>query len=124
MAGLFYLPRLFVYHVEATPGGELATTLETMEQRLLRYIMNPAMLATWALGLWAAVQGGYFSEGWLHAKLVLVIAMTGFHMFLARWRRQFAAGANEHTEKFYRIINEVPTVLLVGIVFLAVLRPF
>jgi putative membrane protein len=95
-----------------------------MERRLLRAIINPAMVATWVLGLWLAWSGGWFTAGWLHAKLVLVLAMSAVHGMLSRWVRDFAADRNRHPQKFYRIINEVPTLLLIGIVILAVVKPF
>lgn len=124
MAGLFYLPRLYVYHAAQAAGGETSETFKIMERRLLKVIMNPAMIAAWIFGLSAAYLGAFFDEGWFHLKLLLVLAMSAFHGFLAKWRKEFAADANQHTERFYRIVNEVPTVLVVAIVLLAVLRPF
>lgn len=124
MAGLFYLPRLYVYHTAQAAGGETSETFKIMERRLLKVIMNPAMIAAWIFGLSAAYLGAFFDEGWFHLKLLLVLAMSAFHGFLAKWRKEFAADANQHTERFYRIVNEVPTVLVVAIVLLAVLRPF
>lgn len=124
MAGMLYLPRLFVYHADAKPGSELSETLKVMERRLLRLIVNPAMIATWVLGLALATFGDQWGEGWFHAKLALLLAMQLAHAAFARWRRQFAADANRHGARFYRIANELPTLLLVGIVLLAVLRPF
>jgi len=124
MAGMFYLPRLFVYHVDATPGGELASSLVIMERRLLKIIMTPAMLASWVFGLWAASNAGAFSEGWFHVKLLLVVIMTAFHMVLAKWRKEFEADTNTRTGKFYRLANEVPPVLMIFIVILVIVRPF
>jgi putative membrane protein len=124
MAGMLYLPRLFVYHCEAEPGSRQSETFKVMERRLLRAIINPAMVATWVIGLWLAWSGGWFTAGWLHAKLVLVLAMSAVHGLLSRWVRDFAADRNRHSQKFYRIINEVPTLLLIGIVILAVVKPF
>jgi len=124
MAGLLYLPRLFVYHCEAKPGSELSETFKVMERRLLRGIMNPAMIATWVFGLAAAWAGGWFVAGWLHAKIALVLVLTGAHMAMARWRREFAEDRNQRSQKFYRITNEVPTVLMIAIVVLAVFKPF
>jgi len=124
MAGIFYLPRLYVYHTGHAPGSPAAEMLETMERRLLKAIMNPAMIATWIFGLWAAVLGGYFSDGWFHVKLVLVLAMTVFHGLLGKWRKDFSAGTNSRSEQFYRLANEVPTVLMIAIVVLVVVRPF
>ncbi|MDO8875989.1 MAG: protoporphyrinogen oxidase HemJ [Pseudolabrys sp.] len=124
MAGMLYLPRLFVYHAVAEPGSAQAKTFEVMEHRLLAYIMTPAMALTWILGIALMLQGHWMAAGWLHAKLALVLAMSAVHGFLGRWARDFAAGRNTHTQKFYRIINEVPTVLMILIVILAVVKPF
>jgi putative membrane protein len=124
MAALFYLPRLYVYHVSATPGSELDTTLQTMERRLLKAIMTPAMIATWVFGIWLAIHIGAFSQGWLHAKLTLVLLLSGFHGACSVWRKKFAQGINDKSETFYRVMNEVPTVLLIGIVLLVIFKPF
>jgi putative membrane protein len=124
MAGMLYLPRLFVYHCEAEPGSRQSETFKVMERRLLRAIINPAMIATWLLGLGLAFQGGWFAAHWLQAKLVLVLALSGIHGLLARWVRDFAADRNQKSQRFYRVINEIPAVLLVGIVILAVVKPF
>lgn len=124
MAGMFYLPRLFVYHADAASGGELSETLKTMEHRLLRIIINPAMILTFAFGLWLAVITEAWSSGWFHAKLLLVLLLVGFHGACARWRKRFAKDTNTHSSKFYRRMNEVPTLLLIGIVLLAVVKPF
>lgn len=123
MAGMFYLPRLFVYHTKAIKGGELDETLKIMERKLLRIIINPAMILSFIFGFWLIYYIG-FSGGWLHAKLFLVILLSAFHGFLSRWRKDFEKGENKKSEKFYRIINEVPTLLVIGIVFLVVLKPF
>jgi len=129
MAGMLYLPRLFVYHCAAEKGSAQSETFKVMERRLLRGIINPAMIAVWVLGLWLAWDGpdshyGWFASGWLQAKLVLVLAMSALHGLLSRWRKDFAADSNRHSQKFYRIINEVPTALLILIVILAVVKPF
>ncbi|HEV7407622.1 MAG TPA: protoporphyrinogen oxidase HemJ [Bradyrhizobium sp.] len=124
MAGMLYLPRLFVYHCAAAPGSPQSETFKTMERRLLRAIINPAMIATWIFGLWLAWLGGWALAGWFHAKVALVIAMSGTHGLLARYVREFAADQNRHSQKFYRILNEVPTILMIGIVLLVVLKPF
>ena len=129
MAGMLYLPRLFVYHCVAEKGSVQSETFKVMERRLLRGIINPAMIATWVLGLWLAWLGpdshyGWFAAGWLQAMIALVLAMTAVHGLFARWRRDFAADRNRHSQKFYRIINELPTVTLIGIVLLVVLKPF
>ncbi|WP_259781823.1 protoporphyrinogen oxidase HemJ [Aestuariispira ectoiniformans] len=125
MAGLFYLPRLFVYHCQAKAGSEQSELFKVMERRLLRAIMNPAMIATWAFGLYLAVVGGWFTNGgWLHAKLALVVLMTVMHMAMARWRKAFEEDRNVHSEKFYRFANEGPTLLMIGIVILVIVKPF
>ena len=123
MAGMLYLPRLFVYHCEAERGSKQSETFKVMERRLLRAIINPAMIATWGLGLWLAWAGGLERAGWLEAKVLLVLVLSALHGQFARWVRAFAADQNRHPAKFYRIINEVPTVLMIGIVLLAVLKP-
>jgi putative membrane protein len=124
MAGMLYLPRLFVYHCEAAPGSQQSETFKVMERRLLRAIMNPAMVATWALGLWLAWSSEAWSAGWFRAKLVLVVILSAVHGLLARWRKDFAADRNRHSAKFYRVVNELPTVLMIGIVILAIVKPF
>jgi protoporphyrinogen IX oxidase len=124
MAGMLYLPRLFVYHCEAEPGSRQSETFKVMERRLLKAIINPAMVASWGLGLWLAWKGGWYAAPWLQAKVVLAVAMSGMHGFFVRWVRDFAADRNRHTQKFYRIINEVPTIIMIGIVILVVVKPF
>ena len=124
MAGMLYLPRLFVYHCDAPAGSPQSETFKVMERRLLRAIINPAMAATWALGLWLAWEGGLFRAGWLHAKLLLVVAMSAVHGQLARFVRDFADVLNRHSQKFYRILNEVPTILMIFIVILVIVKPF
>jgi len=124
MAGMLYLPRLFVYHCEADVGSMQSETFKVMERRLLKAIINPAMIATWVLGLWLAWRGGFFAAPWLHAKLALVIGMMGVHGILSRHVKDFAADRRRKSQKFFRIINEVPTVLMLLIVILAVVKPF
>ena len=124
MAGMLYLPRLFVYHCEAEAGSRQSETFKTMERRLLKVIINPAMIVTWLAGLYLAWAGHLFSAGWLDAKLVLVLILSGIHGFFSRWVRDFAAERNKHSQKFYRIINEVPTILMILIVILVVVKPF
>jgi putative membrane protein len=124
MAGMLYLPRLFVYHCEAELGSKQSETFKIMEWRLLTVIVNPAMVATWALGLWLAWASGAHAAGWLQVKFILVMVMSGVHGLFVRWVRDFAADQNRHSPKFYRIVNEVPTLLLIGIVILAVVKPF
>ncbi|MCR9175022.1 MAG: protoporphyrinogen oxidase HemJ [Alphaproteobacteria bacterium] len=125
MAGLLYLPRLYVYHCGVAAGSETSETFKIMERRLLRAIMNPAMIATWLFGLGLiALNPGWMEQGWLHAKLLLVVGMTVAHMAMARWRRAFAEDRNTHSHKYFRIMNEVPTLLLIVVVFLVILKPF
>ena len=126
MAGLLYLPRLFVYHAMSKTGSEQSETFKIMERRLLRYIVTPAMLAAWALGLILAFSGriDWRHDGWFHAKLLLVILLSGFSGVVAKWTRDFAADRNTRPARFYRVANEVPTVLMILIVILAVVRPF
>ena len=124
MAGLLYLPRLYVYHAENIEVPVLNTTFKIMERRLMLYIMNPAMIASFVFGIWMiALAPGLLEEGWMQAKIFLLVALTGYHGALARWRRFFAKDANSLAPKFYRLINEVPTVLMILIVILAILKP-
>lgn len=125
MAGMLYLPRLYVYHADAEKGSDTSETFKIMERRLLRFIINPAMIASWLFGglmLWA--NPDLLHQGWVHVKLTALVGMQVTHALLARWRRQFAQDRNTHPAKFYRIWNEVPTVLMIVIVFMAVLKPF
>lgn len=125
MAGLLYLPRLFVYHAEAGAGTPQSETFKIMERRLLKAILNPAMIVVWITGLWLGFASGYIQgAGWLHAKLGLVILLSGYHGFLAASTRRFAVDRNTRSAGFFRVANEVPTVLLIGIVILAVVKPF
>jgi putative membrane protein len=124
MAGMLYLPRLYVYHCAAEPGSVQSETFKVMERRLLRAIINPAMGAAFLFaGLMLVAQPALFGAGWFHVKLVLIVAMTAFHGFLSRWRKDFAADRNRRPARFYRLMNEVPTVLMIGIVILAVVKP-
>lgn len=126
MAGLLYLPRLFVYHASARIGSDTAETFKVMERRLLRGIMNPAMIATYLFGVTLLLTPGVvdWHLGWIYVKLAAVAALTLIHHRLAVWRKDFAADANRHPAKLYRIINEVPTVLLFIIVVMVVVKPF
>ena len=124
MAGMLYLPRLFVYHCAAEVGSVQSETFKVMERRLLKGIINPAMIATFVFGLWLVWLGGWMWATWFQVKFVLVIVMSAVHGMLARYVREFAADQNQHSQKFYRIINEVPTLLMIGIVLLAVIKPF
>ncbi len=127
MAGMLYLPRIFVYHSQVKIGSEASEMFKLMERRLLRLIINPAMIVAFASGLWLINYTNALDTqqngSWMHYKLLLIVAMTICHGFFARYRRQFANDKNMHSIKFYRILNEVPTVLMIGIVILVVVRP-
>jgi putative membrane protein len=124
MAGMLYLPRLMVYHVDAAPGSVQSETFKVMERRLLKGIMNPAMIVTWVLGLYLAWDAFGFMGGWLHGKIFLVVLLSGVHGYLVGRVRDFAEDRNTKSGRFYRIINEVPAVLMVGIVILVIVKPF
>lgn len=125
MVGMLYLPRLFVYHTEVTPHSEADTLLQTMERRLLRYIMTPAMIATFIFGIILIMQVGMQGlGGWFHVKLTLVLALAGLHGIFAKWRKDFSRGENKHSTKFYRFMNEIPTVIMIAAVFLVIVKPF
>jgi len=124
MAGLLYLPRLFVYHCAAQAGSVQSETFKVMERRLLKAIMNPAMAAVWLLGVVLAWQGGWLTSGWLLAKLALVLGLSALHRILARQVKIFAADKNTRPARYFRILNEVPTLLMIGIVILVVVKPF
>jgi putative membrane protein len=124
MAGMLYLPRLFVYHCEAEAGSKQSETFKVMERRLLKAIMNPAMIVAWVAGLYLAFAGHWLSVGWFHGKLLLVVVLSGVHGFFSRCVKDFAADSNTRSQRFYRIINEVPTVLMIGAVVLVVVKPF
>ncbi len=123
-AGLFYLPRLFVYHADAKPGSQLSETFKVMERRLLIAIMTPAMADVWISGLILAWWTGAYADTWLQLKFALVFLLSGYQGALSRWTKDFAADRNTHSGKFYRIANEVPTAFLIAIVLLVVLKPF
>lgn len=126
MAGILYLPRLFVYHAGVKPGSETSETFKIMERRLLKAIMTPAMIASWIFGLWLAVAAEFFStsgNGWLHIKLALVLGMSAVHGFLAKLVKDFAADRNTRPAVFFRFLNEVPTLLMVAIVILVIVKP-
>jgi protoporphyrinogen IX oxidase len=124
MAGMLYLPRLFVYHAGTKPGSEQAETFKVMEGRLLKFIMTPAMIVTWLAGIALVVLGQWVGAGWLQAKLALVLVMTVIHGLLSHWMTEFAYDRNTHTQKFFRIVNEIPTLLLILTVILVVVKPF
>jgi protoporphyrinogen IX oxidase len=124
MAAMLYLPRLFVYHAEAGTGTPQAETFKLMERRLMSAIMTPAMLATWYFGLWLAWKGFGFSGGWLHTKIVAVVLLSGVHSYLVSAVRRFAEDRDDRTSRHWRIVNEVPTVLMIVIVILVVIKPW
>lgn len=124
MAGMLYLPRLFVYHVAAEKGSVQSQTFKVMERRLLRAIINPAMTIAWVFGLWLAWKGFGFSGGWLHAKLAAVLAMSAVHGYLSASVRRFSEDRNEKSARHWRIVNEIPTLLMIVIVVLVIVKPF
>lgn len=124
MAGMLYLPRLYVYHADAPVGSKESETFKVMERRLLRGIMNPSMIVVWIVGLWMAVSGGWMVAGWLHAKLALVLVMSAVHGVYSKWRKDFEADRNTRPARFYRMWNEVPAVILIVIIVLVVIKPF
>ena len=126
MAGLLYLPRLYVYHVDAEPGSDKSETFKIMERRLMRGILNPSMMASVIFGLIMVYDSSpaIWQAGWFHAKLTAVIAMLVMHVFCGKWRRAFAEDRNTHSGRFYRFMNEVPAVLMVVIVLMVIVQPF
>jgi putative membrane protein len=125
MAGMLYLPRLYVYHADADKGSELSETLKIMERRLLRFIINPAMILTWVFGLWMLSKNpAILSQGWLHVKLTAVILLQIFHAFLARWRKAFLKDVNAYPASFFRRVNEIPTALMIVIIIMVIVKPF
>lgn len=126
MAGMLYLPRLYVYHADAEPGSDKSETFKIMERRLLRAITNPAMGASFIFGaLMMATPGAIdWSMGWIWAKIALIAAMSAMHGYLARWRKDFEADRNTRPAKFYRMMNEVPTLFMVVVVILVIVKPF
>ena len=124
MAGLLYLPRLFVYHAETTVGSVRAETFKVMERRLLKAIMNPAMIASFVFGIWMIVLApGLLYEPWMHVKILCVLLMAGCHGVFSKMRRRLENDEPPQSPRTYRIWNEVPTVLMVIIVFMAVVKP-
>ena len=124
MAGMLYLPRLFVYHSETPVGSAQSETFKVMEQRLLSLITTPAMVIAWVLGLWLAWKSGYWAAPWLHAKVALVLALSGLHGYLSAATRAFREDRNTKPARHWRIVNEIPAVLMVAIVILVVVKPF
>jgi putative membrane protein len=125
MSGMFYLPRLYVYHCDVGPGSAESERFKVMERRLLRQIINPAMIASWTFGVLLVLTPGVidWSAGWWHVKLAAVIVLSGFHGLLSRWRRAFLEDRNRRPQRFYRIANEVPTLLVIIIVVMVIVRP-
>lgn len=125
MAAIFYMPRLFVYHTKAIVGSEMDATFQVMERKLLRLIMTPAMIATYLFGLLVAYIYGFAALGtWFHVKMLAVLGLTIMHGLMAKWRKSFCLGLNKHSEKFYRVINEVPVLLMIIAVIMVVVKPF
>lgn len=127
MAGMFYLPRLYVYHTMAAPGTVQSERFKVMERRLLKQIINPAMIATWLFGLFLVVTPGVIDwghDGWWHVKLIMVLLMSGFHGALSKWRRDFLEDRNRRSQRFFRVTNEIPPVLMVIIVIMVIVKPF
>lgn len=124
MAGMLYLPRLFVYHAASEPSSQQSETFKVMERRLLKGILNPAIIVVWLTGPWLAYQSGYYQSPWLWAKFTLVLILSGMHGVFARTVKIFAADKNARSPRFYRILNEIPTLLLIVIVVLVVVKPF
>jgi putative membrane protein len=124
MAALLYLPRLMVYHADSAAGSDKSETFKVMERRLLRGIATPAMIGSWVFGLWMAWLIGAWSDGWFHAKLACVLALTAYHGVLVRFTRGFAEDRNTRPARFFRLINEVPTLFLIAIVILVIVKPF
>jgi putative membrane protein len=124
MAGLLYLPRLFVYHAASEPGSQQSETFKVMERRLYKFIMMPAMIVAWVLGIVLVFEGQWFASGWFVAKFILVIALTIVHGLLGHCTTEFCYDRNRHPQKFFRIVNEIPTVLMIAIVILATVKSF
>lgn len=125
MAAIFYMPRLFVYHTRAEIGSQMDKTFQIMERKLLKIIMNPAMIVTYVFGLFNAYIYGFAALGmWFHIKMIAVLGLTVFHGLQARWVKQFAVGKNTHSEKFFRLVNEIPVVLMIIAVIMVTVKPF
>lgn len=124
MAGMLYLPRLFIYHCDAEKGSVQSETFKVMERRLLQVIINPAMVISWVLGLWLAWAAGFYVAGWFHAKLLAVLALSATHGYFSASVRAFAEDRNEKPARHWRLVNEIPTVLMIAIVVLVIVKPF
>jgi len=124
MAGMLYLPRLFVYHSQEEKGSPASETFKVMERRLVKAIMVPAMTLAWVLGLFMAYDGDLFLQHWFHAKLLAVLIMTAIHLFLVQCKNDFADNRNRRTQTFYRVLNEAPTLVMILVVILVIVKPF
>ena len=126
MAAMFYLPRLYVYHCQVAPGSAESERFKVMERRLFKQIMTPAMIATWIFGILLVLTPGIitWTQGWWYVKLVSVLLLSGFHGAASKWRRDFLNDRNQRPERFYRIANEVPTLLMLVIVIMVIVKPF
>lgn len=124
MAATFYLPRLFVYHSVAEVGSDKSETFKVMERRLMKGIMTPSMIATWGFGLWLMVLGEWHTEGWMHVKLLVVFILSAYHGMCVKWMKGFASDSNTKSQRFFRIVNEVPVVFLLIILVMVVVKPF
>jgi protoporphyrinogen IX oxidase len=124
MAGMLYLPRLFIYHCDAPKASQQSETFKVMEQRLLRVIINPAMVFSWVLGAWLAWKGNWLSSGWFHGKLLLALLLSAVHGYFSTAVRAFDEDRNRTSPRHWRLVNEAPTVLMIGIVVLVIVKPF
>ena len=125
MAAMFYMPRLFVYHTKAEVGSEMDKTFQLMEHKLLKIIMTPSMISTYFFGILIAYIYGFVALGvWFHIKMTAVLGLTIFHGLLAKWRKDFINGNNNHSEKFYRLMNEIPPILMIVAVIMVIVKPF
>ncbi|MEW5963558.1 MAG: protoporphyrinogen oxidase HemJ [Pseudomonadota bacterium] len=124
MAGMLYLPRLFIYHCDAPKGSAMSETFKVMERRLLTIIVNPAMIISWVLGLWLAWKAGFLADGWFHAKLAAALALSAVHGYFSAAVRRFGEDRNDKPARHWRIVNEVPTLLMTAIVVLVIVKPF
>lgn len=124
MAGMFMLPRYFAYHAECAQGSAEDALWQDRERKLIRIIINPAMVVVWVLGIWLAIGLDVLTSGWMLIKLALVTGLSALHGMLSRWRKDFANGSNTRSSKFFRMVNEIPTLSVILIVLLVVLKPF
>jgi len=124
LAGMLYLPRLFVYHLEFKVGSQASETFKIMERRLLKIIMTPAMMASWGFGIWLMILTHAWNNGWFLGKFFLVVLLTVFHVVVSKWTKELASDTRERSARLYRIVNEIPAVLMIFIVILVVVQPF